>query len=119
MEASLLRPRLATSLLLSHQRLAAAETGRKSPFSIQISNGKILKFFDFKDFERTNHYLDLDGYDICEEVATGKEGRTNVLVLSSTQIENSFFDTVSFIQFQFFVQFFKINFFFSLKISKF
>lgn len=42
--------------------------------------------------DKTSHYVDLDGYDICEE-AKGIKNASNVLVISSSEIEKSFFDT--------------------------
>ncbi|KAI9556751.1 hypothetical protein GHT06_016542 [Daphnia sinensis] len=42
--------------------------------------------------DKTSHYVDLDSYDICEE-AKGIKTASNVLVISSSEIEKSFFDT--------------------------
>ena len=44
--------------------------------------------------DKTSHYVDLDNYDICEE-AKGVKAASNVLVISSSEIEKSFFDTVN------------------------
>lgn len=43
--------------------------------------------------DKTSHYVDLDVYDICEE-AKGIKTASNVLVISSSEIEKSFFETV-------------------------
>ncbi len=58
--------------------------------------------------DKTSHYVDLDGYDICEE-AKGIKTASNVLVISSSEIEKSFFDTVIEVKkkiFSFFLSFF-------------
>ncbi|XP_046439129.1 uncharacterized protein LOC124190492 isoform X4 [Daphnia pulex] len=53
-------------------------------------NGENQGHLHYRD--KTSHYVDLDNYDICEE-AKGIKTASNVLVISSSEIEKSFFDT--------------------------
>ncbi|XP_057373697.1 uncharacterized protein LOC130694636 [Daphnia carinata] len=65
-----------------------------------VLDGRRLYYYQLKEEnqghqhyrDKTSHYVDLDGYDICEE-AKGIKTASNVLVISSSEIEKSFFDT--------------------------
>jgi hypothetical protein len=70
---------------------------------VDLLSSSLFHFCPFKDNQghlhyrdKTSHYVDLDNYDICEE-AKGIKTASNVLVISSSEIEKSFFDTVKII----------------------
>ena len=89
-ETALLRPGRTSTLLLSAQRgnwvLLSSLLQHLGSFVPKKKQDQLYR-------DKTSHYVDLNGYDICEE-AKGIKNASNVLVISSSDIEKSFFDTV-------------------------